>query len=274
MQTLTTFSGPQPGQTEPAVVFGHQKIKRPLDWPGKRHQMTWWNLTLEKLLNKKLKSVVEEHTADKKGTFPHGLAYPYPQESITPIISIDYILKASSEIIGHSLGRTIWLSKQGKWSEARGRAESTGVQNGFRAPRLLLMRSPRPVVRLFSKCALAQLCTSSSSWNTDTLGEGKSSGTASNQQMVDFLRIKVLASLKEWRAGVQGRRSAKAKWYINSGATLDQATPVMTSEKSRWTAENKTKKWKWKPILFLITSVHECDRSVSYYVHQNTHWCL
>lgn len=46
-------------------------------------------------------------SADKRAHFHMGLSVSVHPMSIITVVSIEFILKASSEIIGHSLGRTI-----------------------------------------------------------------------------------------------------------------------------------------------------------------------
>lgn len=46
-------------------------------------------------------------TADKRAHFHTGSSVPVHRMSVITIVSVEFILKASSEIIGHSLGRTI-----------------------------------------------------------------------------------------------------------------------------------------------------------------------
>lgn len=48
----------------------------------------------------------------KRARFHTGSSVPVHRMSIVTMFSIELILKASSEIIAHSLGRTIWLGKQ------------------------------------------------------------------------------------------------------------------------------------------------------------------
>lgn len=45
--------------------------------------------------------------ADKRAHFHMGSSVPVHRMSIITIVRIEFILKASSEIIAHSLGRTI-----------------------------------------------------------------------------------------------------------------------------------------------------------------------
>lgn len=45
--------------------------------------------------------------ADKRAHFHMGSSVPVHRMSIVTIVRVEFILKASSEIIAHSLGRTI-----------------------------------------------------------------------------------------------------------------------------------------------------------------------
>lgn len=100
---LIMYSGPQPRQTEPAVVFGINITKNhPNPWNVQGDMLSYAIILEETTLEKN-----KNKTADKMAHFHVGLSVPVHRMSIITVVSIEFILKASSEIIGHSLGRTI-----------------------------------------------------------------------------------------------------------------------------------------------------------------------
>lgn len=66
-----------------------------------------------------------------------GLSFLVLRMRIIIIVYMEFMLKASSEITGHSLGRTIGLRKRQRavWCRTGWTAKSTEVQNGFKAPK-------------------------------------------------------------------------------------------------------------------------------------------
>lgn len=185
---LIMYSGPQPRQTEPAVVFGINITKNhPNPWNVQGDMLSYAIILEETTLEKN-----KNKTADKMAHFHVGLSVPVHRMSIITVVSIEFILKASSEIIGHSLGRTIWLSKQEgcEGGGEGGTAESTGVQNGFWAPRPM---HSHPLV-----------CHSKSYGEIQTHKRGNHLKPPSNQQTVDFLQIEAVDAVKGVRSRLSG----------------------------------------------------------------------
>lgn len=128
---------------------------------------------------KKTAPIKGKKKADTRAHFHMGSCVPVHRMSIITIVSIEFILKASLEIIAHSLGRTIWLSKQ------EGEVWLDGWKH-WSAKRLIHSHSCTTICH--SKGVLIEYFLLKVSFKHGS--EEKSSGKPSNQQTTDFLRIK------------------------------------------------------------------------------------